>query len=58
VKREGLDTPESIKVRLQQYRDRTFPIFEFFLERGFEIKKINGEQNVSQVYEDLLKAIS
>jgi len=58
VKREGLDSPESIKVRLQQYQDRTFPIFEFFKKRGYEIKKINGEQDVSKVYEELLKAVS
>ena len=58
VKREGLDDPETIKVRLQQYKDRTFPIFDFFRERGLEITKINGEQYVSQVYEDILKAIS
>ena len=57
VKREGLDDPETIIVRLQQYKDRTFPIFDFFRERGLEIKKINGEQYVSQVYEDILKAI-
>jgi adenylate kinase len=57
MKREGLDDPDSIKVRLQQYRDRTFPIFEFFKARNIEIKKINGEQDVSSVYEEILKAI-
>lgn len=57
IKREGLDSPESIKVRLQQYKDRTFPIFDFFKERGYEIIKINGEQDVSKVYQELLKAV-
>jgi adenylate kinase len=57
MKREGLDNPETIVVRLQQYKDRTFPIFDFFKERGLEITKVNGEQYVSQVYEDVLKAI-
>jgi len=56
VKREGLDDPESIKVRLQQYKERTFPIFDFFEKKGFNIKKINGEQDVSDVYDDILKA--
>ena len=54
VKREGLDSPEAIVVRLQQYKDRTFPIFDLFKEKGFEISKINGEQYVSKVYEDIL----
>ena len=58
MKREGLDDPETIKVRLQQYKERTFPIFDFFKDRGLEIKKINGEQYVDRVYEDILKAIS
>jgi adenylate kinase len=58
VKREGLDSPEAIVVRLQQYKDRTYPIFDFFEKNGFKIKKINGEQYVSKVYEDILKAIS
>lgn len=58
MKREGLDDPETIVVRLQQYKDRTFPIFDFFKEKGLSITKINGEQYVSQVYEDILKAIS
>jgi adenylate kinase len=58
IKREGLDSPESIKVRLQQYQDRTFPIFDFFKTRNLEIKKINGEQDVSDVYDAILKAIS
>ena len=58
MKREGLDNPETIVVRLQQYKDRTFPIFQFFEENGFKITKINGEQYVDKVYEDILKAIS
>jgi len=57
MKREGLDSPESIVTRLQQYKDRTFPIFDFFKERNIEIKKVNGEQDVSKVYEEILKAI-
>lgn len=57
IKREGLDSLESIKVRLQQYTDRTFPIFDFFEKNGFGIKKVNGEQDVSSVYADILKAI-
>lgn len=57
IKREGLDSPEAIIVRLQQYKDRTFPIFDYFKKNGLEIKKINGEQNVSKVYEDILEVL-
>lgn len=57
IKREGLDSPESIKVRLEEYKNRTYPIFDFFKKNGYEIKEINGEQSVSDVYEEVLKAI-
>lgn len=57
VRREGLDDVETIKVRLREYRERTFPLFEYFEEEGLEVKKINGEQLVQKVHEDILKAI-
>lgn len=58
VKREGLDDPQNIKTRLREYAERTFPIFDYFKNHGYEIKQINGEQYVSDVYNDILKAIS
>ena len=38
VKREGLDDPETIKVRLKQYKERTFPMVEYFEKNRFKIK--------------------
>ncbi len=57
INREGLDDPKTIKVRLKEYAERTSPIFEYFKKRGLEIKKINGEQSVANVYRDVLDAI-
>ena len=57
TKREGLDDPETIKVRLKEYKERTFPIFDYFEKHGLGIKKINGEQSVSDVFKDVMKAI-
>jgi adenylate kinase len=57
LKREGLDDPEIIKVRLKEYKERTMPLFNYFKNNGFEIKKINGEQSVADVYRDILEAI-
>ena len=39
MKREGLDNPETIVVRLQQYRDRTFPIFDSLKTEVLKLKK-------------------
>jgi len=57
VRREGLDDPESIKVRLKEYAERTLPMVEYFQKNNFKIHKINGEQNVADVHKDVLKAI-
>ena len=57
IKRKGLDDPETIKVRLKQYKERTFPLIELFGKQGVEVNKINGEQSVSDVHKDILKAI-
>ncbi len=57
VKREGLDDPETIKVRIEEYKNRTLPLVELFKEQGIEPKKVNGEQSVADVHGDILKAI-
>lgn len=57
LKREGLDDPETIKVRLKEYEQRTFPLINFFKEKGMEVKKINGEQSPEQVFQDISEAI-
>ncbi len=56
-KREGLDDPETIKVRLKEYRERTLPLFAYFEQQGFSVKKINGNESVSQVFSDITKAL-
>ena len=56
-KRKGLDTPEVIKVRLKEYKQRTFPLVEYFKKRKLKVKKINGKGSVSQVFYRILKAL-
>lgn len=57
VKRAKLDDPETIKTRLKEYAERTFPLVEYFEGQGLEVKKVNGEQSVAEVFEDILKAL-
>jgi adenylate kinase len=57
VRREGLDEPETIKIRLKEYAERTFPIFDYFSKNGFEIKKVNGEQTPADVHKNVLEAV-
>ncbi|MBZ9578413.1 nucleoside monophosphate kinase [Patescibacteria group bacterium] len=51
------DSPETIKVRLKEYKERTCPIINYFKKKGLKVKKINGEQSVEKVFKDTLKAI-
>ena len=57
VRREGLDDPETIKIRLKEYTDRTYPVIEIFKEQGIKVKKVNGEQSVADVFKEILSAI-
>jgi adenylate kinase len=57
VRREGLDDVQTIKVRLKEYKDRTVPVFDYFKKQGIKIIKINGENSVAEVYQDVLKAV-
>jgi adenylate kinase len=56
IKRE-LDNPETIKIRLKEYEERTLPIVEYFNRENLRVKKINGEQSVADVYGDILKVL-
>ena len=58
TERKGLDDPETIKIRLDEYKNRTVPIFEIIEKEGLKIKKINGEQSPSKVYESILSQIN
>jgi len=55
VRRHGLDDPETIKVRLEEYKEKTFPLLKYFIKEGLSVKKINGEQSVSDVFNDIVK---
>lgn len=58
VKREGLDDPETIKVRLKEYKERTYPLIDYFEKQGLRVNKINGEQSVEDVHKDILRSIA
>lgn len=57
LKRGKLDDPETIKIRIKEYEERTFPLVEFFEKQGFEVQRVNGEQAVAEVYGDILKVL-
>ena len=57
VRRKGLDDPETIKKRLEIFKEQTFPVLERAEKEGLSINKINGEQSVSDVFKDVFEAV-
>ncbi len=56
IRRED-DDPEVIKIRLKEYKERTFPLVEYFKKRRLKVKKINGKGSVAAVFKRVLKAL-
>ena len=57
LRREGLDDPETIKTRLKEFKERTYPVLDVIGGKGIKVIKINGEQTVSKVFEDICEKI-
>lgn len=53
-----LDNPEVIKVRYQEYLNRTEPILDFLKKRGYGLIDVNGEQAIEKVFHDILDKIN
>ncbi len=50
------DMPDKIKTRLDTYFAQTMPVIEYYRVKGL-LREINGEQDIEQVWADLLTAI-
>jgi adenylate kinase len=57
MRTRSLDNPEIIKVRLKEYRDRTYPIVAQMKKKGFSISKIDGEPLPYKVSDKVVKAL-
>lgn len=51
------DNPETIKIRLKEYKEKTLPLIKLFKKQGLRAKEINGEQPVADVFKDILKKL-
>lgn len=58
VEREGLDDPETIKVRIKEFKERTLPIVDYYKDQKVDVHKINGEQSVAGVFNDITDALN
>lgn len=56
MRKRTLDKPEVIKVRLIEYRNRTYPILAKMKQMGFAFKEINGEPAPYKIFERVQNA--
>ncbi len=57
LRREGLDDPETIKIRIKEFNERTYPIKDILKGEGIKVIEITGEQNVSEIFKEILEKI-
>ncbi len=53
-----LDDPEVIKVRLKEYRERTYPSIERLKEEGYNVLEVDGSPAPDDVFESILRALN
>lgn len=51
------DSPKTIRIRLKEYKEKTFPLINYFKKQGLKVKEINGEHPVADVFKDILKVL-
>ncbi len=57
VRRKGLDDPDTIKKRIEIFKEQTYPVINIIEQQGLKVNKIDGEKNVSEVHADIFKAV-
>jgi len=49
--------PEVIRMKLKEYKERTFPLVDYFKSEKFKVEEVNGEKPVVEVFESILKVL-
>ncbi len=57
IKRKKLDDPETIKVRIGEYKRQTLPIIEYVKKQGFEVKKISAAPPPAVIFKKVLREL-
>jgi len=57
VERKGLDDPESIKVRLKEYKNRTMPVIDYLKKHKYFVKTVSAAPAPSVIFNNILKAL-
>lgn len=52
-----LDNPKTIQIRLKEYEERTFPIFDFLKKKGARVVELDATPAPFEVFEKIEKAL-
>lgn len=58
LRRKGLDDPKTIKIRIEEYNEKTLPLLNYFKKEKLEVKKIDGSPAPAKVFDSILKALT
>ncbi len=57
LKRRTLDDPKIIKIRLGEYKQRTYPILAKIRKSGFKVLEVNGEPAPYKVHAEIIRKL-
>ncbi len=57
LEKRTMDNPETIKVRLKKFTDKTLPAINFLEKEGVKVVKIDGMGSISDVFFRVLKEV-
>lgn len=56
LKRED-DDAETVKIRMEKYREETLPAVDYLKKEGYEVKEVAGKQTPAELHNDILKVL-
>ncbi len=56
IKGRALDEPEKLKIRFDEFNNRTAPVLEYLKQFGV-LYEINGERSIELIFEDMKKIV-
>lgn len=57
LRKRSLDNPETIKVRLNTFKEKTLPLMEEFRRHGYRVEEVDGDQAPYLVFTEILKRL-
>ena len=51
------DNTETVKIRMQRYREETLPALEYSKKEGYAVKEVTGKKTPAELHYDILKVL-